>query len=312
MCGLDAPSGDLYPDLFTTVLVPKLPELTASPDRFGGDKQKAKEHFESGFRHAFTALVRKMDPRFPLTVYYAFKQNDEEAGEKEDVQQPGVDLTTGWETLLEALISSGFQITATWPVRASQLANGGDGFKRTRILHRSRLPATSSDAPQIASTHLSPELKRDLPAALRHLQQGNIAPVDFAQAAIGPGMAVYSRYSRFSTASGKPMSVREALRSSIRPSTRSWPSKKTISMPIPAGRSLGSSSTASPKAILAMRRRLQGQDHLRRWASAGGHSCIERRQSAAASPGRTAGRLGPATDHRLTVWEMTHHLLRVL
>jgi putative DNA methylase len=113
--------GDLYPDLFSTVLVPKMPELTASPERFDGDREKAKEHFETGFRKAFTDLRAKMDPRFPLTVYYAFKQDDEESGadKEDDDDAAGVDLTTGWETLLEALIASGFQITATWPVRAS-------------------------------------------------------------------------------------------------------------------------------------------------------------------------------------------------
>jgi putative DNA methylase len=112
--------GLLYRDLFSTVLVPKLHELTASPERFDGDKEKAKEHFESGFREAFTALREKMDSRFPLTVYYAFKQDDEESDSAEDDGKSFLDLTTGWETLLEALISSGFQITATWPVRASQ------------------------------------------------------------------------------------------------------------------------------------------------------------------------------------------------
>ena len=116
--------GDLYPDLFSTLLVPKAQELTASPERFGGEKQKAKEHFESGFRRAFAALRQKMDPRFPLTVYYAFKQDDEESGADEESESNfnngKVDLTTGWETMLEALVGTGFQITATWPVRASQ------------------------------------------------------------------------------------------------------------------------------------------------------------------------------------------------
>jgi putative DNA methylase len=46
---------------------------------------------------------------------------------------------------------------------------------------------------------------------LAHLQAGNIAPVDLAQAAIGPGMAVYTRYARVLDAEGKPLSVRAAL-----------------------------------------------------------------------------------------------------
>ena len=78
--------------------MPKTPELTASPERFAGNKEQAKEHFESGFRRAFTTLRGKMDARFPLTVYYAFKQSDEstcEEAEDTDERTGGVDLTTG-------------------------------------------------------------------------------------------------------------------------------------------------------------------------------------------------------------------------
>lgn len=212
--------GDLYPDLFRTILVPKEPELVAAPERFDGDREKAREHFETGFRKAFTALQKKMDPRFPLTVYYAYKQEDEEAGqEEEDTSQEeegrranGVDLTTGWETLLEALLGSGFQITATWPVRASQkwrmVAMGTNALASYIVLACRRRPA---DAPQTSRREFIAELKKELPAALRHLQQGNIAPVDLAQAAIGPGMAVFSRYSKVIEASGRAMTVRTAL-----------------------------------------------------------------------------------------------------
>lgn len=204
--------GALYPDLFGTLLVPKIPELTASPERFGGNKEKAKEHFESGFRKAFGALRDKMDPGFPLTVYYAFKQDDEESDTADDDSETGVDLTTGWETLLEALIGSGFQITATWPLRASQAwrmrAMGSNALASYIVLACRPRPA---DAPQTDRRSFTAELKRALPTALRHLQQGNIAPVDFAQAAIGPGMAVYSRYGRILESSGKSMPVRTAL-----------------------------------------------------------------------------------------------------
>ena len=188
--------GHLHQGYISDGLGAETTELTASPELFEGDKRKAREHFENGFRKAFSALRAEMDPRFPLTVYYAFKQDDE-AGDSEEDDAKTVDLTTGWETLLEALISSGFQITATWPVRAS--------FSwRMRALSSNALASyivlacrpRSGDAPQISSTQFRQELKRTLPAALRHLQQGNIAPVDFAQAALGPGMAIYSRYSR--------------------------------------------------------------------------------------------------------------------
>ena len=206
--------GDLYPDLFKTILVSKDPELIAAPERFEGDKEKAKQHSESGFRKAFTVLREKMDHRFPLTVYYAFKQEDEEAGEDggEEATTNGVDRTTGWETLLDALLGSGFQITATWPVRASQkwcmVAMGTNALASYIVLACKPRP---DDAPQCSRREFMNELKRQLPSALKDLQQGNIAPVDLAQASIGPGMAVFSRYSRVMESSGNPMSVRTAL-----------------------------------------------------------------------------------------------------
>jgi putative DNA methylase len=213
--------GDLHPDLFGTILVPKEPELVAAPERFGGDKRTAKAHFERGFRRAFAALREKMDPRFPLTVYYAFKQDDEESGvdEEEEGEEEGgdaagnrVDRTTGWETMLTALVETGFQVTATWPVRSAQKwrqnAMGSNALASYIVLACRPRPA---DAPQTDRRSFVAELKRELPVALRRLQQGNIAPVDFAQAAIGPGMAIYSRYSRILEASGRPMSVRTAL-----------------------------------------------------------------------------------------------------
>lgn len=210
--------GDLYPDLFKTILVPKAPELTAAPERFDGNKEKAKEHFESGFRKVFTTLRGKMDSRFPLTVYYAFKQEDEKAGSDEDDNgdeegsSNGVDLTTGWETLLDALLGTGFQITATWPVRASQkwrmVAMGTNALASYIVL---ACRPRAADAPQCSRREFLNALKKELPAALKHLQQGNIAPVDLAQAAIGPGMAVFSRYAKVVESSGNAMSVRTAL-----------------------------------------------------------------------------------------------------
>ena len=207
--------GRLYPELFATLMTPKMPELTASPQRFSGDKEMAKNHFESGFRRTFTSLKEAIDPRFPLTVYYAFKQDDEEGGSS-DADAEGaasaIDLTTGWETLLEALISSGFQITATWPIRASQSwrmrAMGSNALASYIVL---ACRPRSAEAMQNDRRAFVSELKRELPLALKHLQQGNVAPVDFAQAAIGPGMAIYSRYSRILESNGNAMSVRTAL-----------------------------------------------------------------------------------------------------
>lgn len=205
--------GSIYQDLCSTVLVPKIQELTAAPERFEGDKEKAKEHFESGFRSAFTGLRDKMDSRFPLTVYYAFKQDDEASSADEDENgASGVDLTTGWETLLEALNSSGFQITGTWPVRASQAwrmrAMGSNALASYIVLACRPRPI---DAPIATRKEVINTLRQELPKALRKLQFGNIAPVDLAQAAIGPGMATFTRYAKVIESDGNPMTVRTAL-----------------------------------------------------------------------------------------------------
>nr|MBC8362985.1 DUF1156 domain-containing protein [Candidatus Desulfatibia profunda] len=203
--------GKFYLDIFNTILSPKDDELTASPTS-GRNQLEAKTHFESGFRKAFNILRKKMNLSFPLTVYYAFKQEDEQIGHNVTNVNSGVDLTTGWETLLDALISSGFQITATWPVRASQkwrMVSMGTNALASYIVLACRPRPT--DALQCGRREFLNELKRNLPPALRHLQQGNVAPVDFAQAAIGPGMAIYSKYSRILEPNGEATTVRTAL-----------------------------------------------------------------------------------------------------
>ncbi len=305
--------GTKYPELFSTMLVPKGPELTASPERFGGDRQKAKEHFEAGFRRAFTSLRANMDHRFPLTVYYAFKQDDEESGGEADETEVSVDLTTGWETLLEALISSGFQITATWPVRASQAwrmrSMGSNALASYIVLACRPRPA---NAAQTASTQFRQELTRTLPTALRHLQQGNIAPVDFAQAAIGPGMAVYSRYSRIIDSNGKIMGVRAALaivnqtltevlselEDDFDADTRwaiAWFEQNGF-----AADDFGNAEILSKAKVTSV----SGLQQAGIVTSKGGKVRLLR-------PDELASDWNPTVDHRSAVWGMTHHLLRI-
>jgi putative DNA methylase len=304
--------GALYPDIFSTLLVPKLPELTASPERFDGSKEKAKEHFESGFRNAFTSLREKMDHRFPLTVYYAFKQEDEDSGAADDESKSVVDLTTGWETLLEALISSRFQITATWPVRASQKwrmrAMGSNALASYIVLACRPRPV---DAQRISSTQFRQELKAIMPAALRHLQQGNVAPVDFAQAALGPGMAIYSRYSSILESSGKALTVRAALsmigqiqaevlteqEDDFDAETRwaiAWFELKGF-----AAGDFGDAELLTKAKITSV----TALDHAGLVVSGGGIVRLFR-------PEELPADWNPAAE-RVTVWGMTHHLLRL-
>lgn len=306
--------GEYYPEIFSTVLVPKIPELTASPERFEGDKNKAREHFESGFRKAFVALREKIDRRFPLTVYYAFKQDDEESGPEEEPESTSsVDLTTGWETLLEALISSGFQITGTWPVRASQAwrirAMGSNALASYIVL---ACRPREANAAQTDRRSFVADLKRELPAALRHLQQGNIAPVDFAQAAIGPGMAIYSRYRSILESSGKTMTVRTAL-SLINQTLTEVLSEQEDEFDADtrwaiawfdqlgfADGDFGEAEVLS-KAKVTSVSGLQQAGLIR---SRGGKVRLLR-------PEELPNDWDPTTDKRLTIWEMTHHLLRV-
>jgi putative DNA methylase len=206
--------GDLYPDLFSTVLVPKIPELTAAPERFDGDKEKARQHFENGFRKAFTALRQKMDARFPLTVYYAFKQSDEDINDQDEEENApkSTGRGTGWETLLASLIDSGFQITGTWPVRASQkwrMVSMGTNALASYIVLACR--PKPENAVLATRREFLATLKKELPDAVRTLQQGGIAPVDLAQAAIGPGMAIFTRYAKVLETDGSAMPVRIAL-----------------------------------------------------------------------------------------------------
>jgi putative DNA methylase len=200
-----------FPNVISTLLTPKAQELVATPYRFGGNKQKAKEFFEEGLGKAFARMRETANPEYPLTVYYAFKQSETEDDEDENQVNSAI-ASTGWETMLEGLIKAGFSINGTWPMRTElsnrTVASGTNALASSIVLVCRPRPET---APSATRRQFLNELKRELPDALHTLQQGNIAPVDLAQASIGPGMAIYSRYSQVLEADGTPMRVRTAL-----------------------------------------------------------------------------------------------------
>ena len=195
----------IYPDLFKSMLVPKAEELVAARYRFGGDRSRAEEHFLTGLSKAFQRMKDRAHPDYPLTVYYAFKQAETNA-------EDGGVASTGWETMLEGLLKAGFQITGTLPMRTEmrnrQIAMGTNALASSIVLVCRPL---SDDASMTTRRDFISVLRRELPDALRHLQRGNIAPVDLAQAAIGPGMAVFSSYGSVLEPDGSPMRVRTAL-----------------------------------------------------------------------------------------------------
>ena len=192
----------IYPELFGTLLVPKAEELVANPYRHGS-KAGAQEFFEFGFKQVFANARESASNDWPITVYYAFKQSDvDETGQ----------ASTGWETLLEGMIGSGWEITSTWPMRTESsvrlIGNNKNALASSIVLSLRPRPA---DAPTTDRRGFIEKLESELPEALRRLQQGQIAPVDLPQAAIGPGMAVFSQYGSVLEADGQRMSVRAAL-----------------------------------------------------------------------------------------------------
>ncbi len=210
--------GNIYPDLFKTMLVPKAQELVATPYRFEGSKSKAQEFFETGLAKAFELMRAAQHPEFPLTVYYAFKQaeSEEERDEEAQVGDHGnikkVTASTGWETMLEGLIRANFMITGTWPMR-TEMANrtigmGANALASSIVLVCRLRPL---DAPIASRRQFLNALRAELPIALKSLQHGSIAPVDLAQASIGPGMSIYSRYSKVVESDGTTLRVRTAL-----------------------------------------------------------------------------------------------------
>ena len=195
---------DIYPALFRTMLVPKAEELVASPYRFGGSSANAKTFFEDGMITACKEMYLSACDDVPVTIYYAFKQRDSDENDATS--------SMGWETMLSAIIYAGFCITGTWPIRTEMgsRANGQNtnALASSIVLVCRKRPA---DAPVATRRDFLTALKRELRPALVNLQQSNIAPVDMAQSAIGPGMAVYSRYAQVLEADGTPMTVRTAL-----------------------------------------------------------------------------------------------------
>ncbi len=204
---------EVYPSLMTTLLVPKAAELVAEPFRHGG-REAAQQFFEEGLFKVFERIRVAQSSDYPLTVYYAFKQaeSDDEGDLGSAAVPVASNASTGWETMLEGLIQSGFAINGTWPTRTERpgrLRETGSNALATSIVLVCR-PRPADARPATRREFLN-ALKAELPGALRRLQQGNIAPVDLAQAAIGPGMAVFSRYSKVVESDGSPMRVRTVL-----------------------------------------------------------------------------------------------------
>lgn len=197
----------IYPDLFSTMAVPKAEELVATSYRHGS-KEKAETFFLDGMTLAIHNLAEKGHPAFPVTIYYAFKQAETKEGSTS---------STGWETFLEAVIRSGFSIAGTWPMRtemANRMIGAGTNALASSVVIVCK--KRELEAESITRRDFQRELREQMPDALEAMIGGEtgttpIAPVDLAQAAIGPGMAIYSKYEAVLNQDGSRMSVHDAL-----------------------------------------------------------------------------------------------------
>ncbi|MEO3932302.1 DUF1156 domain-containing protein [Micrococcaceae bacterium Sec7.4] len=192
----------IFPSFMKTMLVPKVEELVANPYRHDG-KDGAEKFFESGFESVFKRMRKNARVDYPITVYYAFKQSETGSGGES---------STGWATILEGIVRSGWTVTATWPVR-SELSNRMIGSGKNALASSIVLACRprSETAPTIDRGGFLSVLRAELPSKLRELQQAAVAPVDLAQSTIGPGMAVFTRFSKVTEADGSAMGVRTAL-----------------------------------------------------------------------------------------------------
>jgi putative DNA methylase len=297
------PLRPLFPRLFETVTVPKDQELVATPHRHSS-KQEAERFFMVGMTRAMNRLAKRAHPAFPVTIYYAFKQSETES--------EGT-ASTGWETFLDAVIRAGFAITGTWPMRTELIGN----LKKNVSALASSIILVCRPRPINAPTATRMEfvsaLRAELPLALKHLQRSNIAPVDLAQAVIGPGMAIYTRFGNVLDAEGKPVSVRNALALinqnvdqvlAEQEGDFDADSRWALAWFEQAGfeeDEYGLAETLSKAKNTSVSRMVEA--HI--VASRGGKVRLLR-------PNELPTHWNPDIDEHLTVWEIAHHLIRVL
>ena len=295
----------VFPDLFATLSVPKSEELVATPYRHGG-KEQAAIFFLDGMTEVLGRLSEQSHPGFPITIYYAYKQSESRS-------EIGT-TRTGWETFLEAVILAALSISGTWPVRTElrsrSTAIGTNSLASSIVLVCRRRP---DDAPVATRREFLMSLRSELPLSLRLLQAGNIAPVDLAQAAIGPGMAVFTRYAKVIDAEAKPLSVREALDLINRTLDEvlaeqegdfDADSRWAVAWFEQHGFDEGEYGVGETLSK-AKNTSVTGLVEAGILASKGGKVRLLK-------PDQLPGDWDPTTDTRLTAWEMVHHLVRVL
>ncbi len=295
----------VFPDLFATLAVPKAEELVATPDRHGG-KERAESFFLAGMTQAMRRLAEQAHLACPVTIYYAFKQSESDGDNRT--------ASTGWETFLDAVLRAGFNISGTWPIRTERenrkRNQSSNALASSIVLVCRKRP---DDAPLATRREFVNALKNELPVAFAHLQVGNIAPVDLAQAAIGPGMAVYTRFRRVLDVDGRSLTVREAL-SLI---------NETLDDVLAAQEGDLDADSRWALAWFDQHGFDEGEYGIAETLSKAKNTSVDGMVDAGILMSK-AGRVrllrfdelpdtwDPTVDGRLTAWEMVHHIVRVL
>ncbi len=295
---------ETFPDLFATLVVPKGDELVATPYRHGS-KEEAEGFFLGGMTEAMRRLAQGSSFVFPITIYYAFKQSETTGN--------GV-TSSGWETFLDAAVRAGLVVTATWPVRTERsshpLAIGANSLASSIVL---ACRPRSADALSVTRREFQEALRSEFPEAVAHLQRSNIAPVDLAQASIGPGMAVFTRYSEVLNADGSQMTVGEAL------------ALINATLDEVLEEQEGDFDADSRWALTWFEQHghAEGEYGIAEQLSKAKNISVDglvragiveskRGQVRILKPSELNPDWDPETDSRLTVWEMTQHLIRLL
>ena len=294
----------IFPNDFATLATPKQEELVADAQRWGG-KDGARSHFENGMRRFMNATVAAQRPDVPVTIFYAYKATEVSKGDSS---------ASGWDTFLQSIVDSEMTVTATWPVRT-------ENKTRLRALN-SNVLATSvvlacrrreSSAGVTTRADFMSELRRELPKAVKIFVSAGVPGVDLAQAVIGPGIGIFSKYQKVYEANGEQMSVRTALGmvndvlAEIQSGDDTEFDRFTLfalaffrefkysERPYSDADQIGNAKNLSPAKMV--------QAGIAKMA--GGKFRLLQRSELVAD-------WNPTTDSTLTVWEITHHLIRTL
>jgi putative DNA methylase len=294
----------VFPEIFNTLAVPKNDELVAFAYRHEDGAAGAEAFFLSGMTKAMKRIADQCHRAYPVTIYYAFKQAEGDAD--------GGVASTGWETFLDAIVQAGFETCGTWPMR-TELSNRMRGASSNALASsivivcrvRSNISRTVSRRDFVEA------LKHELSASLRHLKDSNIAPVDMAQSAIGPGMAIFTRYTKIVEADGSQLNVRDALKlinqvldEQLAEQEGNWDADTRwgVTWFEQFGFSTGDFGLADQLAR-AKNTSVAGVVQAGFVSSGSGKVRILK-------PDELQADWDPSTDLRLTVWEMLHHLVR--